>query len=89
MRTFPRGRLVPRQPRAIKGTTCTELRGENIHGGGYIHWNIDIRLTLLHRYNICNGRYIHWDINTIPLALRIRIFVAANGLIRGDDIVDN
>ena len=54
-----RGRLVPRQPRAIKGTTRTELRGENIHGGGYIHWNIDIKLTLLHRYNICNGRYIH------------------------------
>ena len=89
MRTLTRGRLVPRQPRAIKGTTRTELRGENIHYGGYIHWNIDIKLTLLHRYNICNGRYIHWDINTIPLALRIRIFVVANGLIRGDDIVDN
>ena len=25
-----RGRLVPRQPRAIKGTTRTELRGETI-----------------------------------------------------------
>ena len=30
MRTFTRGRLVPRQPRAIKGTTRTELRGEPI-----------------------------------------------------------
>ena len=30
MRTFTRGRLVPRQPRAIKGTTRTELRGETI-----------------------------------------------------------
>jgi len=27
---FPRGRLVPRQPRAIKNTTRTELRGETI-----------------------------------------------------------
>ena len=30
MRMFTRGRLVPRQPRAIKGTTRTELRGETI-----------------------------------------------------------
>lgn len=66
-----------------------ELRGENIHGGGYIHRNVGIKLTLLYRYNIHHGGYIHWDINTIPLALRIFIFVAANGLIRGDDIVDN
>ena len=39
---FTRGRLVPRQPRAIKGTTRTELRGEIIQGGRYIHWNIGI-----------------------------------------------
>ena len=37
---FTRGRLVPRQPRAIKRTTRTELRGERIHHGRYIHWNI-------------------------------------------------
>ena len=30
LRTLPRGRLVPRQPRAIKGTTRTELRDETI-----------------------------------------------------------
>ena len=30
LRTFTRGRLVPRQPRAIKRTTRTELRDENI-----------------------------------------------------------
>ena len=30
LRTFTRGRLVPRQPRAIKGTTRTELRDETI-----------------------------------------------------------
>ena len=36
---FPRGRLVPRQPRAIKNTTRTELRGENIYIAKFIHWN--------------------------------------------------
>ena len=46
-------------------------------------------LIALRNRNIQNSGYIHWDINTIPLALRIRIFVVANGLIRGDDIVDN
>ena len=30
MLTLPRGRLVPRQPRAIKDTTRTELRDEII-----------------------------------------------------------
>ena len=30
MQTFTRGRLVPRQPRAIKRTTRTELRSETI-----------------------------------------------------------
>ena len=39
MRTFTRGRLVPRQPRAIKGTTRTELRGENIYIAKFIHWD--------------------------------------------------
>ena len=39
---FTRGRLVPRQPRAIKRTTRTELRGESIQGGRYIHCNIGI-----------------------------------------------
>ena len=36
---FTRGRLVPRQPRAIKGTTRTELRGENIYIAKFIHWD--------------------------------------------------
>ena len=40
LRTFPRGRLVPRQPRAIRSTTCTELRGCDIRNSGCIHWNI-------------------------------------------------
>ena len=30
LQTLTRGRLVPRQPRAIKNTTRTELRGEII-----------------------------------------------------------
>ena len=34
-----RGRLVPRQPRAIKNTTRTELRDENIYITKFIHWN--------------------------------------------------
>ena len=32
LRSFTRGRLVPRQPRAIKNTTRTELRDETIVG---------------------------------------------------------
>ena len=38
LRMFTRGRLVPRQPRAIKRTTRTELRGENIYIAKFIHW---------------------------------------------------
>ena len=37
-----RGRLVPRQPRAIKRTTRTELHHERIYNGRYINWNIGI-----------------------------------------------
>ena len=69
MRMFTRGRLVPRQPRAIKGTTRTELRGESIHSGEHIHWNINITPTLLRGYNIQNSGYIHWNINITPMAL--------------------
>jgi len=60
---FTRGRLVPRQPRAIKRTTRTELRGESIHSGKYIHWNINITPMVLCGYNIQNGRCVHWDID--------------------------
>ena len=42
LRTLTRGRLVPHQPRAIKGTTRTELRNESIHHSGCIHGNICI-----------------------------------------------
>ena len=67
---FTRGRLVPRQPRAIKGTTRTELRSESIHSGRYIHWNINITPTVLHCYNIRNGRCVHWNTGITPTALR-------------------
>ena len=70
LRTLTRGRLVPRQPRAIKRTTRTELHGDNIHHGRYIHWNIGTTPTALHRYNIHYGGCIHWNIDIIPTALR-------------------
>ena len=47
MQMLTRGRLVPRQPRAIKGTTRTELHGERIYIAEYIHWNIGMTPTAL------------------------------------------
>ena len=72
MQTLTRGRLVPRQPRAIKRTTRTELHGDNIHHGRYIHWNIGTTPTALHRYNIRNGGFIHGNADTTPTALHNR-----------------
>ena len=89
MRILTRGRLVPRQPRAIKRTTRTELHHCNIHHDAYIHWDIVITPTALRRYNIRNGRYIHWNFATTLTALRITTFITANGLIRDIDMVDN
>ena len=37
--TLTRGRLVPRQPRAIKRTTRTELHHERIYIAKFIHWD--------------------------------------------------
>ena len=34
-----RGRLVPRQPQAIRSTTRTELRHEGIYIAKFIHWD--------------------------------------------------
>ena len=39
MQTLTRGRLVPRQPRAIKSTTRTELHHEGIYIAKFIHWD--------------------------------------------------
>ena len=66
-----RGRLVPRQPWAIKRTTRTELRGENIRHGGFIHGNAGIIFTALHRCNIRNYGFIHGNAGIISTTLRI------------------
>ena len=63
------GRLVPRQPRAIKRTTRTELRGENIRHGGFIYGNADIISTALCGYNIRHGGFIHGNADIIFTAL--------------------
>ena len=54
-----RGRLVPRQPRAIKRTTRTELHGYNIQNGRCVYWNIGITPIALHGKRIHYGGYIH------------------------------
>ena len=64
------GSLVPRQPWAIKRTTPTALRGENIHYGGFIHGNADIIFTALRGYNIRHGEFIYGNADIIFTALR-------------------
>ena len=64
------GRLVPRQPWAIKRTTPTALHHEGIYIVKYIHGDIGIKSTALYRYNICNGIYIHRYIGIKNTALR-------------------
>ena len=64
-----RGRLVPRQPRAIKRTTPTALHHEGIYNVKYIHWNTDITPTALRRCNIRNAKYIHRYIGIKNMAL--------------------
>ena len=79
---FTRGRLVPRQPRAIKGTTRTELRGKNIHHGGCVHWNIDVKSTLLRGYNIYNYECIHRTTGITPVVLlAITLFIGIKFLL--------
>ena len=68
-----RGRLVPRQPRAIKRTTRTELRGDNIYITKFIHWNIGIKNILLHHESISIAKYIHWNTGTTPTALNLTL----------------
>ena len=70
--TFTRGRLVPRQPWAIRSTTLTALHHESNHNEIYIHWNIGITPTALHRYHIRYAKYIHGNIGAIPTALHGR-----------------
>ena len=70
LRMLTQGRLVPRQPWAIKSTTRTELRDENIRGDRCVHWNIGTTPTALHRYNIQNCEYIHYNTGIKYTALR-------------------
>ena len=63
-----RGRLVPRQPRAIKGTTRTELHHERIYNGRYINWNIDILPMVLQYEDIFIAKYIHRNNGTTTAA---------------------
>ena len=62
------GRLVPRQPWAIKRTTPTALHHEDIYIAKYIHGDIGTRFITLRRYNICNAKYIHRYIGITPTA---------------------
>ena len=68
MRTFTRGRLVPRQPWAIKRTTPTALHHESIYITKYIHWNTDMTPTALHFCEIRNGKHIHCNTGITPTA---------------------
>ena len=63
------GRLVPRQPWAIKRTTRTELHHEDIYIVKYIHWDIDIKSTALHHEGISIAKHIHGNIGTTATAL--------------------
>ena len=77
LRTFSRGRLVPRQPWAIKRTTRTELHHEGICIAKFFHWNNGAIPTALYRYNIHNGEYIHRNTDITPTALHHeRIYIA-------------
>ena len=52
---FTRGRLVPRQPRAIKNTTRTELHHEGIYIAKFIHWDNSAIPTQLRDESIVGG----------------------------------
>ena len=68
---LPQGRLVPRQPWAIKRTTPTALRGENIRHGGFIHGNAGIEPMALYGENIRCDRCVHKNISAMPMALMV------------------
>ena len=52
MRTFTQGRLVPRQPRATKNTTRTELHGETIMRVMLLI----IKVKMVYGMSLCNTR---------------------------------
>ena len=71
---FTRGRLVPRQPRAIKRTTPMALHHEDISIGKLIHWNTGITPTALHHCDIRNGVFIHGNAAIKPTACVVATF---------------
>ena len=85
---FTRGRLVPRQPRAIKRTTRTELRDENIRSDRCVHWNNNIIPTALHGRNIHYNKYIHCQTITTQMALVTNEIYLVGGLIGNNKPVD-
>ena len=77
LRMLTQGRLVPRQPWAIKRTTPTALHHKGISIAKHIHGNIGIKPTALYRYNIRNGIYIRRYIGIKHTALHHEgIFIA-------------
>ena len=56
---FTQGRLVPRQPWAIKGTTPTALHRCNIYNGMYIQRNIGIISAALHHEGIDIAKHMY------------------------------
>ena len=69
------GRLVPRQPWAIKRTTPTALHHERSYIAKYIHGNISIKPTALHHCDIRNGVFIHGNAGIKPTAYVVATFV--------------
>ena len=73
LQPFTQGRLVPRQPWAIKSTTPTVLHGCNIRNDSWIHWNIGKKQIPLCTKNLHFAKYIHWKTIFISTALTIDI----------------
>ena len=70
LRMLTQGRLIPRQPWAIKRTTPTALHHKGIHNAKHNHRNIATKPTALHRHNIHNAKYILSNIDINSTALR-------------------
>ena len=67
--TFTQGRLVPRQPRAIKRTTRTALHHGRIYIAKHVHWNNGMTPTALHRYHTHYNKYIQQNIDIKNMVL--------------------
>ena len=68
LRTFTWGRLVPRQPRAIKGTTRTELHGEVI----MMLISLIMKCKMIWGISSCKIRQIIWSFDAFcrPVCLK-------------------